>query len=395
MNQPASESSPPVSTGGAVTALVIEELSIGGAEQMVVAMANQLVQLGWQVHVVCLRDAGALAAELDDSIVVHVLHKKPGLDLFLPWRLNRCLHRINPLVVNSHLWVGNTWTRLALLLDRLPVVVTEHSRDVWKPRYYRWIDRILAYRTAAMIAVSGDTAAFYREEVGVDPALVTVVNNGVNTRKYAAGDGRSLREEWLGNEPRFLDMPEDRRVLIGTVGRLVLAKNHRRLIDALGLLRHDPALQDHDIRLIVVGDGEDRDEIEAYVQKTGLLDAVTFTGARRDIPDVLAAFDLFVLSSDREGHPLTALEAQAAGTPVVLTDAGGSSEAIAREGASCGGVLVERSTEALAAALREMILFPRLRAERGAFARHHALLHFDQKRMIERYIEIFRAVSRN
>ncbi len=379
--------------GRSVMAFVIEELTVGGAERMLVAMANQLARLGWQVHLVCLRDAGVLAADLDESICVHVLHKSPGLDLTLPWRLNRCLHKINPIAVNSHLWVGNTWTRLALLLSRLPVVVTEHSRDDWKPGYYLWIDRILALKTAAMITVSGDTAAFYRDVVGVGAELITVINNGVDTRKYAAGDGRALREQWLTNSTHHQSTPADKRVLIGTVGRLVMAKNHRRLIDAFTLLKQDSTLSGHDIQLIMVGDGEDRHDIETYVDEKNLHDAVIFTGARLDIPDVLAAFDLFVLSSDREGHPLTALEAQAAGTPVVLTDAGGSSEAIARDGAQCGGVLVERSTEALAAALRDMVLYPRLRAERAAFARHHALAHFDQKHMIERYIGIFEDVS--
>lgn len=377
-----------------VMAFVIEELSVGGAERMVVAMANQMNDMGWQVHVVCLRDAGVLAADLHEKVTVHVLHKRPGLDMLLPFRLNRCLRRIRPVVVNSHLWVGNTWTRLALLLSRLPVVVTEHSRDTWKPLYYRRIDRVLAWRTAAMITVSGDTAAFYRDEVGVHNSLITVVNNGVNTQRYAAGDGSRLRQSWLRDDEGLQSLPEDRRILIGTVGRMVLAKNHRRLIDAFNLLRQDEAISGLDIRLIMVGDGEDRADIEAYVQQRGLGDSVVFTGARMDIPDVLAAFDLFVLSSDREGHPLTALEAQAAGTPVVLTDAGGSSEAIARDGAQSGGILVERSTEALAEALRVMILHPELRAERARFAQQYAMAHFDQKRMTERYIEIFRSVSR-
>lgn len=394
MSLSSAENPPTNVVGSSVMAFVIEELTVGGAERMVVAMANQLAAMGWQVHIVCLREAGVLARDLDAGIPVHVLHKSPGLDLTLPYRLNRCLKQIKPIVVNSHLWVGNTWTRLALLPSRTPVVVTEHSRDDWKPRYYRWIDRILALKTAAMITVSGDTAAFYRDVVGVNSALVTVVNNGVDTRRYAAGDGSELRHEWLNAGARGKDLPADRRILIGTVGRLVLAKNHPRLIDAFDLLKQDSTLSDYDIQLVMVGDGEDRNDIESYVRQKKLHDSVLFTGARMDIPDVLAAFDLFVLSSDREGHPLTALEAQAAGTPVVLTDAGGSSEAIARDGAQCGGILVERSTEALAAALREMILHPRLRAERAAFARDYALDNFDQKHMVERYIAIFRAVAR-
>lgn len=377
---------------GSCVALVIEELSVGGAERMLVSMANQLQQRGWQVHVVCLRAAGTLARELDEGIPVHVLNKRPGVDITLPWRLSRCLRRIQPIVVNSHLWVGNTWTRLALLFSDVPAVVTEHSRDEWKSPLYRCIDRLLAFRTAAMITVSADSADYYRKRVGVKASLITVINNGINTRQFANGDGSRLRKVWLGQSGSA--SAEDRMpILIGTVGRMVLAKNHRRLIDAVALLQEDPELADQDIRLVMVGDGEDRQTIESHARHQGLAERVIFTGARRDIPDVLAAFDVFVLSSDREGHPLTALEAQAAGTPVVLTDAGGSVEAIARQGERSGGVLVQRSTEALTAALREMVLNPTLRAEQAQFGREYALRHFDQQNMIDRYVEIFCAVS--
>lgn len=380
-----------VPVNGAVLALTIEELTVGGAESMVVSMANEFVRRGWQVHVVCLRNAGVLAARLDQRITVHILDKQPGLDLALAFRLNRCLRKIAPVVVNSHLWVGNTWTRVALFLTGIPVVITEHSRDSWKPLYYRWIDRILARWTAALITVSLDTADFYRKEIGLKDSLITVINNGVNTQRYAQGDGRALRAEWATDVPWAAGIPENRRIIIGTVGRIVAAKNHRRLIDVMVMLKNDQSLAGHDLRLVMVGEGEERADIEQYVQDKEIQDSVTFTGARHDIPDVLAAFDLFVLSSDREGHPLTALEAQAAGTPVVLTDAGGSSESIARDGTRCGGVLVEKSAVAMAAAIREMILFPELRAERAAFARQYALGHFDQKHMVDRYEDVFRA----
>ena len=380
-----------VSGEGAVLALIIEELTVGGAESMVVAMANEFVNRGWQVHVVCLRDAGVLASRLDERIKVHILNKQPGFDLALAFRLNRCLRKITPVVVNSHLWVGNTWTRVALFPTRIPVVVTEHSRDSWKSLHYRWIDRILSLRTAALIAVSSDTADFYRHETGLKDSLITVINNGVNTQRYAQGDGRALRAEWLADTTRSTNIPEDRRIIIGTVGRIVTAKNHRRLIDVMVMLKSDQSLAGYDLRLVMVGDGEERPDIEQYVEDNGLQHLVIFTGARHDIPDVLAAFDLFVLSSDREGCPLTALEAQAAGTPVVLTDAGGSGESIARDDVHCGGVLVEKSALAMAAAIREMILYPELRAERAAFAQQYALGHFDQKHMLDRYEGVFRA----
>ena len=375
-------------------AFTIEELTVGGAERMVLAMANEFARQGWQVHMVCLRQAGILADELDARIELHVLDKKPGLDVSLVGKLRRCIRQINPMAVNSHLWVGNTWTRIALFFSATPVVATEHSRDDWKPAYYRWIDRLLSRRTAALVCVSSDTAEFYRNTIGLADSLVSVINNGVDTALYANGNGGALRSQWLHDTLGQSDATVNAPVVIGTVGRIVSAKNHRRMMDALSMLVNDAALADHSLCLVVVGDGEDRPVIEQYVLDKSLQNHVVFTGSRHDIPDVLAAFDIFVLSSDREGHPLTALEAQAAGAPVVLTNAGGSREAVARRGDAVGGVLVDKSAEALAEAMRDMILDPALRQSRANFAREYALAHFDKARMIERYAELFQSFGR-
>ncbi len=377
---------PDVNSANTVIAFVVEELSVGGAEQMLVAMANEFIARQWRVHMVCLRAAGELAAGLDESVTLHVLDKQPGFDKALPRKLNRCIRAINPVAVNSHLWVANTWTRIALCFTTIPVVITEHSRDNWKPTHYRIIDWLLARRTATLVSVSADTADFYRPITRLPEAKMTVINNGVDTQRYAAGDGAALRQQWLGDG-------SSQAVLLGTVGRLVTAKNHLRLLDAVALLLNDPSLSDYTIRLVIVGDGPERMKTEAHCESLGIQDVVVFAGARRDIPDVLAAFDVFVLSSDREGHPLTALEAQAAGTPVVLTRAGGSADAIAHGADTAGGMLVEKSAHDLAAALSDMIRLPTERVARGRFAQQYALAHFDKRHMVERYQRLFQSVG--
>ena len=355
---------------------------------MLVVMANEFARRDWQVHMVCLTKAGELAYRLAESITLHVLNKRRGIDPLLPLRLIRCIRAINPDVINSHLWVANSWTRLSLLPNSIPIVATEHSRDAWKPWFYRWIDKHLSRRTFKLVAVSEDTAEFYRNTIAVDDDLITVIHNGVDTQLYSAGQGASLREKWLSLPD---DKAADSSVLIGTVGRLVPAKNHLRLLDCMTILTRDETLAHIDIHLKIVGEGPERGRIQHYIEQRQLTDCVTLAGARHDIPDVLSAFDLFVLSSDREGHPLTALEAQAAGTPVVLTDAGGSAETIAKDGSQSGGVLVQQDAHALAKAIREMLLDPGLRRRRAGFARQFALSHFDKQQMIDRYASVFLA----
>ncbi len=369
-----------------VVAFVIEELSIGGAEHMLVTMANCFVERGWRVHMICISKAGELTNILDQRVSLHVLDKHIGIDLRLPYRFIRCIRQIKPDVINSHLWVANSWSRLSLLLKKLPIIATEHSRDTWKPPHFRMVDRLLAKRMFLMVTVSQDTANFYTDDIGIHRDKVKVINNGVDTKHFASGNGTRLRTDW------FEGFTDDKRqkFLIGTVGRLVSAKNHKRLIDATAALVNDPEIaEQYDIHLKIVGEGPERLLIQRHIDDLGLQQHVSLAGARHDTADVFAAFDLFALSSDREGHPLTALEAQSAGTPVVLTDAGGSAEAIARQGDESGGLLVRPSVEAMTEALREMLLNTQKLEAYSSFAQRFALEHFDKEQMIDRYEAIF------
>lgn len=364
-----------MSTKIKTVAFCIEALTVGGAEQMLVAMANQFVARGWQVHMICLTKEGELAANLHDDVKLHVLNKRPGIDPRLPRRLRALLKGISPTAVNSHLWTANLWTRISLFGSHMRVIATEHSRDSWKSSNYRRIDRWLANSTAKLVAVSNDTAAFYINEVRIPDHKVCVINNGVDTKRYAAGDGTELKALWASNN----------ELLIGTVGRMVPAKNHIRLLDMAATLK----TQLINFKVVLVGDGELKDDIEAAVEQKQLQDCVILAGARTDIPDVLAAFDVFVLSSDREGHPLTALESQAAGTPVVLTKAGGSADAIAIEGDRHGGFLVDKNHLALADAVVKLVDDKAYLRSMGLFAQEYALANFDMQHMVDQYEVLF------
>ena len=359
---------------------VIEALSVGGAEHMVVDLANEFARRGDVVHVVCLSELGELSPRLSGDITLHLMNKGRGIDRTIPFRLRELIKKYRIQVVNSHLWTANLWTRLSLVRSGVPVVATEHNRDVWKRLHYRMLDRLLSRATARLIAVSADTADFYKTDVGIRSDLIVVVNNGVDTGKYASGQGGELRDS----------LARDDEMLIGTVGRLATAKNHPRLVEASGILR-ERGLR---VRTVIVGEGPQRAETEAKITELNLQDRVTLLGERSDVPDLLAAFDVFVLSSDREGHPLSALEAQAAGTPVVLTDAGGSADAVSRNEDGYGGLLVDCTAEALAECLADLIEQPDKLSAMADFAKAYALQHFDKKMMIDRYSEIFDSVHR-
>lgn len=354
---------------------VIEALTVGGAERMVVDIANELSSRGDHVNVICLSSMGELATSLSGDIGIITLNKKPGFDPSIIKRLRRTILSQKADVVNSHLWTANLWSRLALVRSSVPVVVTEHNRDVWKQIHNRVIDRVLSKVTARLVAVSNDTANFYKKDVGVAEDLITVINNGVDTLRYSKGDGTSIRALLAPNG----------KFLVGTVGRLAEQKNHVRLVETAAMLKS----WDLPVNVVIAGDGPERQRIEEAIVENDVADYVTLLGERSDIPDLLSALDVFVLSSDREGHPLSALEAQAAGTPIVLTDAGGSADAISSSGDEYGGLLVDQSPDALAQALKALVLDKERLERMSSFASGYALEHFDKKTMIDSYSDVF------
>lgn len=361
---------------------VIEALTVGGAEHMLVAMANRFVERGYSVHVVCLTQWGEMADDLDGRIERHLLEKRPWIDPTLPNKLRSLITSINPAAVSTHLFTANFWTRLALIRTGIRVVVTEHSRDDWKSLSYRMLDRIFIHFCYRLVAVSEDTARFYIEDIGLNKDKVLVINNGIETVEFSSGDGRELRNQWL--QEYVPELERDECVFVGIVGRLVEAKNHQRLLDAAASWMNDAP----QIRTLIIGDGELRDSIDAGIDERNLGDHVFRLGTRNDIPEILAALDIFVLCSDREGHPLTALEAQAAGTPVVLTRAGGCEDALAVQGKDSGGILVDKDTEQFTAAVAELAKDKDRRRAMGAFASAYALEHYDLEWMIDGYADV-------
>ncbi len=355
--------------------LAIGHLRVGGAERVVMELANRLDRSRWRPHVAALGEAGPLAAALAD-VPLHVFHKRPGLDPGLRRRIRTLLREIRPALVNSHLWTANTWLRLAVPAEGPPVVVTEHNRDTWKRWQHRWLDRRLSGRARRVVAVSEDTASFYTEEVGLPERLLTVIPNGVETASLRKGEGWRVRTEFgiAGETP-----------LLGYVGRLEPQKNLPRLLEAFARVREVLS----DARLLLVGVGTEGNRLRRLVLERGLGESVHLAGARSDIPDVMAALDLFLLSSDREGHPLTALEAQAAGTPVVLPDVGGCRDALARNGSRSGGRLVAPEAEALAKAALALLQDRESLRAAGDFAATYAREHFDVEQMVRRYDALF------
>ena len=229
-------------------------------------------------------------------------------------------------------------------------------------RELTWMARRVMRGAALFIANSRHTAALLERDWGVAAARLAVVSPGVDVERFAPAPRDDAVRATLGWE---------NRLVVLTVGRLQRRKGHDRMIEAVALLREEfPSLL-----YAIVGDGSERGDLEAAVQRAGLSAYVRFHGVLPDAELVRAyqQCDLFALpnrsaGTDFEGFGMVLLEAQACGRAVLAGDSGGTAEAL-RAGET--GVLVDcRRADTLAAAVAALLRDQQRREHMGASGRH-------------------------
>lgn len=359
-------------------------LGRAGAETQVKHLARGLAREGDEVTVACLRDAKTdIEAMRRDGVTVVELRANDRWTrpLALP-KLARLARRAD--VVNAHTWDATLYGRLAALVSRRPVVVTEHSgsRDFQVARgggkRGHWIalhNRLLDPFTYAVAAVARLQIPMLTSE-GVSPEKIVFVPNGVPIDALrAASDGGPTRQE--------LGIPRDATVVM-QIGRLAPRKNQRATLDLVARLRTDLG----DVRAVFVGEGSahNRERIEGQAQEMGAHWA-HFLGGRSDIPSILALADLVVLPSLREAMPMALLEAMAVGVPQVATDVGDVGYVLRTTGAGISVPVddAEAFFDVVHQVLTDDALYGRL-AENARASRH-----FDAETMTRRYSCLFDA----
>jgi glycosyltransferase involved in cell wall biosynthesis len=366
--------------------VVVPRLLGGGAAQCVVDLAAGLAGVGMAPTVVCLERGGYLADELTNrGVTVIGPIKKTGNDPTAPFRLAAILreHRVD--VAHCHNWGGLVDTVLAAKLARMiPVLHTQHGLDYGfsdAPDHLRsrlrTVMKVLACQGVTRIAtVSQEVAQMVTREWRVSPSRVSVVHNGV--RVPAPGEGNDIRARWR----RELGIGES-DVLIGTVAVFRPVKDLHTMLEAMAFIaRESPRA-----KLVLMGAGPQKEELEAAVARLGLTSAVHFPGFRRDASQLLPALDVFVLSSLSEGISLALLEAMAAGVPVVATSVGGNVEIL--QNPASGLLVPPRSPRELADTILSLMNDASRRGELSAGGRRRVEEAFSLHRMIRAYEALY------
>lgn len=361
---------------------IVPMLSPGGAERVAVHIVSGLNRDRFEPIVISFADP--MNCDLDEllsqaGVEVRYLGKKPGFDYRMYRRLHRVLTEYQPDVVHTHLQVLRYALPTMLLLGNAKLLHTVHNlaeREIEPPA--RVVHRYAFSHGVIPIAVGDEVAVSMKRLYGIPQCKV--IANCIPTNTYA-NPGVS-RGHWRAQE----GFAEDDMLFV-CVARFARQKNHALLIKAFAQVfaRHSNS------RLLLVGDGVLREELQAQVIGLGLAGQVRFLGLRTDIPEVLAASDVFVLSSEFEGNPLSILEAMAAGLPTVSTAVGGVPSLL--ENGTSGILVHSGDAEGFTKAMESLLLNRDLRQKMGAAAARRAQERFDVANMVRAYEEVYESLQ--
>lgn len=345
----------------------------GGQEIRILSEASGLRDRGHEVTLACPREARIFeeAGKLGLPVQALPIARKS----IAGWRALLNFLKQTPVdVINTHSSTDSWLTALACATLRTapPLVRTRHiSAPISANCSTRW----LYSRASAHIATTGEAL---RHDViaatGVAPERVTSVPTGIDTERYIPGDRTAAR--------RLLGLDETAPT-VGIVATLRSWKGHRYLVDAVARLAPE-------VRLVIVGDGPQRDALQTQIATIGQPDRFLMAGNREDVQTWLQAFDLFVLPSyANEGVPQALMQAMATGLPCITTQVGAIGELARDEDTAL--VVKPQDTDALVSAIERVFGDPPLAQALGTRARQFVVAHHGREAMLDKMEAIFHA----
>lgn len=355
---------------------VLLSLRPGGLENGVVNVVNGLDRREFLSSICCLQTSGEFAQRItDERCRILEFGLRPGNDPRLVWRLARAFRTLRLDIVHTRNAEAFFYGAVAARLAGIPALVhSEHGR-VFPEKWHRALaQRWLLRSVSCAFAVSQQLAEQMVAHIGVRPGTFRVIYNGVDTRRFA---GRPAGEH----------RRRDGEIVIGSVGRLAAVKNYGLLLQAIARLPADTPW-----RLVLIGDGPQRRELEQAARDIGIGARVSFLGHREDVAELLGGLDVFVLPSDSEGMSNTLLEAMAAGVAVIASDVGGNREVI--EAGRSGLLFGRGDIQAAAQAIQQVVTDMQLRERLAAAGLQRANTTFALRTMLSAYEDLYRSVWR-
>ena len=351
-------------------------LARGGAEEHILTLLRGLDRTRFRPLLACTPTVAArLRADVPADVPVTELQLRRPRDIGAAIQLAQLLRRERIAVLHSHLFYGSLFASPIGRACRVPFIVeTPHVREMWRKSGLKSgfvVDRLAGRFVDQYIAVSVANRRYLVEEKRLPSRKVVVIHNGSDLSKFdpLRRPADALR--------RSLGFGATDPVIVFT-GRLEPQKGHQVLLEALATVRRSWPT----VRLVCVGEGALRQDLERRTDALGMREAVRFVGQRDDVPEWLALADFTVLPSFYEGLPLAAIESLAAGRAMVATAVDGTPEVVV-EGKT-GLTVAPGDARALAAAIERLLRDPELRERLARAGREHVVAGFDEKQQVAR-----------
>jgi glycosyltransferase involved in cell wall biosynthesis len=349
---------------------IVPTLKAGGMELALSRIVNGLLPEGITHSIVVLKGDPIISNRFDPSVRIHCLHSYPN-DISILLRLRRLLKKESPTVIHARNLAAwpEIWLANLTIWPVAPLIFSFHGVAEAKPLPWRWriMSQILARFTNQVFTVSQGSKRFLTDHVGLTQKQVTVIPNGVDTKRFCPLVKTSDRQEFV----------------IGTLGSLTPVKNQALLMRAC----HRLIEQGINLRLEIAGEGSEKSALEQLIRDLGVSEKIQLIGGVIDTPSFLQNLDIFALPSDSEAHPNALSEAMACGLPCIASAVGGIPEILDQGQA---GLIFEPADEiGLAEGLLRLINDPVLRKSLGTIARNQSCERYSMDIMLKNYRELY------
>ncbi|AMK75880.1 MULTISPECIES: TIGR03088 family PEP-CTERM/XrtA system glycosyltransferase [Methylomonas] len=364
---------------------IIYRLGIGGLENGLVNIINNLPEDSYRHAIICLADSTEFSQRIKrQDVIVHQIHKRPGQDWASFYTVYRLLKQWQPSIVHTRNLAAIEYQVCALLAGVPYRVHGEHGWDVFDPDgsnvKYQWLRRILGSIIHRFIPLSQHLQDYLLNRVGIPASKITRICNGVDTKTFYPRSGNR-------QIPDDCSLNLDQKLVIGTVGRMHGVKDQLTLVRVfIDACENSPEFAQI-ARLFLIGDGPLRAEAIELLNAASLTDKVWLPGERDDIPEILRSLDIFVLPSKAEGISNTILEAMASGLPIIATRVGGNPELVLD--GTTGRLVEKEDVTGMSAAMRELVMDNDKRRQLGKAALQRIQAEFSIDSMVNRYRQVY------
>lgn len=365
-------------------AYVIDSISspTAGTEKQLLLLLKHLSTESIHPYLCCLHSSPWLDSEFKDFPLVDLkIGSFRDAGTFSRLRqFSNFLRSSRIQIVQTHFRDANYFGTLAARMAGLPIISTRRGDPYWRNVMELQILRMFDMATDKFIANSRASANYYCSHERIPSHKMNVIHNGLNLSDYPDDD------EYRKRHRARLGIDAHSHV-VGIVANLRPVKAIDVFLRAAALV----AKRLRDVRFIVVGDGPCRQELTEMLGPLEIASQVTFLGKRQDIPDILAAFDVGVLSSHSESFSNSIIEYQAAGLPVVCTDVGGAREAV--EDGVTGFLVPPNAPEAMANRILQLLDSNSSRKQFGLRGREHVTKFFSIRSSAKQYAKLYARIK--